>query len=248
MLDKKKIVFLGLFALTFAILSGCGGMTKTTRVVDGKKVTTYSDPETAKRMEEEEKQRAAYIEELRKAEKRKPTDPIIVALFETDVADKLKENTKERLFPQFRKEFENDPIIRLVDQKIVNKAAKQTSRQRSMSKDKPEVAADVSVFSYANIKETVGYSKKTKKTGKMIALVYTATVTSHYFSEDTCQVKETGNIFNNVEVTKKFADKIKDAIKNKIGPNIPSAAGKQEIKEKQKSQFLDLFKSLKKKE
>ena len=248
MLNKKKIVFLGLFALTFAILSGCGGMVKTTRVVDGKKVTTYSDPETAKRVEEEEKQRAAYSEELRKAEKRKPTDPIIVALFETDVAKKLKENTKERLFPQFRKEFENDPIIRLVDQKVVNKAAKQTSRQRSMSKEKPEVAADVSVFSYANVKETVGYSKKTKKTGKMIALVYTATVASHYFSEDSCQVEETGNIFNNVEVTKKFADKIKDAIKNKIGPNIPRAAAKQEIKTKQESQFLDLFKGLKKKE
>jgi len=247
MLYKRKIVFLGLFALTFAILSGCGGMVKTTRVVDGKKVTTWSDAETAKRMEEEEKQKAAYIEEIRKAEKRKPTDPIIVALFETDVADDLKKNTKGRLFTQFRKEFENDPIIRLVDQKIVNKAAKQTSRRRSMSKVKPKVAADVFVFSYANIKETVGYSKKTKKTGKMIALVYTATVTSQYFSEDTCQVKETGNIFKNVEVTKKFADKIKDAIKNKIGPNIPSAAGKQEIKEKQKSQFLDLFKALKKK-
>jgi len=247
MLYKRKSIFLGLFALTFAILSGSGGMTKTTRVLDGKKVTTYSDAETAKRMEEKEKQKAAYIEEIRKAEKRKPTDPIVVALFETDVADDLKKNTKGRLFPQFRKEFENDSIIKLVDQKIVNKAAKQTSKRRSMSKDKPEVAADVSVFSYANIKETVGYSKKTKKTDKMIALVYTATVTSHYFSEDTCQVKETGNIFNNVEVTKKFADKIKEAIKNKIGPNIPSAAAKQEIKEKQKSQFLDLFKSLKKK-
>ncbi|MFB0527833.1 MAG: hypothetical protein ACETVT_03025 [bacterium] len=247
MLDKKKILFLGLFALTLAILSGCGGMVKTTRVVDGKKVTTWADPETAKRMEEEEKQRAAYIEELRKAEKRKATDPIIVALFETDVADKLKKSTDGRLFPQFRKEFENDPIIRLVDQKIVNKAAKQASREHSMFEEKPKVAADVSVFSYANIKETVGYSKKTKKTGKMIALVYTATVSSHYFSEDTCQVKETGNILKNVEVTKKFADKIKDAIKNKIGPNIPSAAAKQEIEEKQKSQFLDLLKSLKKK-
>lgn len=250
MFYKREIVFLGLFALMFAILAGCGGMTKTTRVVGGKKVTTYSDPETAKRMEEEEKQRAAYIEELRKAEKRKPTDPIIVALFEAYVADKLKKNTKGRLFPQFRKEFENDPIIRLVDQKIVNKAAKQTkqaSRRPLTSKDKPKVAADVSVFSYANIEETVGYSKKTKKTGKMIALVYTATVTSHYLPEDTHQVKETGNIFRNVEVTKKFADKIKDVIRNKIGPNIPSAAAKQEIKEKQKSQFLDWLKSLKKK-
>ena len=248
MLDRKKIVFLGLFALTFAILSGCGGMTKTTRVVDGKKVTTWADPETAKRMEQEEKQKAAYVEELRKAEKRKPTDPIIVALFETDVAKDLKKSVDGRLFTQFRKEFENDPIIRLVDQKIVNKAAKQASRRRSMSKEKPEVAADVSVFSYANFKETLGYSKKTKKTGKMIALVYTATITSHYFSEDTCQVKETGNIFKNVEVTKKFADKIKDAIKNKIGPNIPSAAAKQEIKTEQKSEILDWFKSLKKKE
>ncbi|MCJ7646375.1 hypothetical protein MUO65_05680, partial [bacterium] len=143
MLDKGKIVFLGLFALTFAILSGCGGMTKTTRVVDGRKVTTWSDAETAKRTEEEEKQeekqKAAYIEEIKKAEKRKPTDPIIVALFETDVADKLKKSTDGRLFKQFRKEFKNDPIIRLVDQKIVNEAAKQASQQHAMSKVKPRV-------------------------------------------------------------------------------------------------------------
>jgi hypothetical protein len=254
MFNKKSMAgfVLGLFIL--AGLWGCGGMVKTTRVVNGRKVTTWTSPEEAKWMEEKEakkeKQRVVYLEEINKAEKRKSKDPIIVALFETDVAQNLKTNTKGRLFPQLRKEFEKDTIIILVDQKTVNNAAKQVKRKRHGrlgSTARPKVEADISVFTTASVKEVVGRSKSTGKLGKMAALVYTATISSHYFAEDTFTVKETGNIFNNVKVTRKFANKIKVIIKNKIGLNIPGAAYKQKRKAKQKNQFSDWMKSFKKK-
>ncbi len=254
MFAKKSMAGFCLCLFILAGLWGCGGMVKTTRVVNGKKVTTWTSPEEAKRMEEKEakkeEQRAANLKEINKAEKRKSNEPIIVALFETDVAENLKTNTKGRLFPQLRKEFEKDAIIRLVDQKIVNNAAKQTKRKRRGrlgSTARPKVAADISVFTTASVKEVVGRSKSTGKLGKMAALVYTATISSHYFADDTYTVKETGNIFNNVKVTRKFANKIKVIIKNKIGPNIPGAAYKQKRKAKQKNQFSDWMKSLKKK-
>ena len=254
MFAKKSIIGFGLCLFVLAGLWGCGGMVKTTRVVNGKKVTTWTSPEKAKQMEEKEArkeaQRAVYLEDINKAEKRKPNEPIIVALFETDVAQDLKTNTKGRLFPQLRKEFEKDAVIKLVDQKIVNNAAKQGKRKRHGrlgSSARPKVAADISVFTTASVKEVVGRSRSTGKLGKMAALVYTARISSHYFADDTYTVKETGNIFNNVKVTRKFANKIKAIIKNKIGPNIPGAAYKQKRKAKQKDQFLNWMNSLKKK-
>lgn len=252
--NKKSILVFSLCMFIFACLWGCAGMVKTTRVVNGRKVTTWTTPEKAKQMEQEEvqreEQRTAYLEDINRAEKRKPNEPIVVALFETDVAENLKANTKGRLFVQFRKEFENDAVIRLVDQKIVNNASKQVKRKRYGrlgSTKRPKVAADVSVFSTARIKEVVGRSRSTGKLGKMAALAYAATISSHYFAEDTYTVEETGNIFNNVKVTRRFTNKIKAIIKNEIGPNIPGAAYKRERRAKQKEQFSNWMNSLKKK-
>ena len=81
--------------------------------------------------------------------------------------------------------------------------------------------ADVEVVSRAYLKEVQGINRRTGKAGKMAAVVFEATIKSH-FSPDEYKVKESGNIFRNVQVTKRFADQIKRIIKEKIGPTIPA--------------------------
>jgi hypothetical protein len=249
-MEKRPLRFI-LSCLTAALLlSGCSGMVKTTRVVDGKEVTVWTDPQTAKRYEQERKQKASKVDAYRKAEKRGPNDPIIVALYETEVEAKLKQNVKGRLFEQLRKEFEGDPVIKLVDQKVVSRAAQEKAHRMSSFDNNPSssVDADVSVFTTAAAREEAGVNRATGKVGKMVALSYHAKVASDYFPEETYSVEESGNIFRNVAVTRAFAQKIKEIIKNKIGPNIPKRVAGRKFGEEgpKKVELSEFLKSMKK--
>jgi hypothetical protein len=54
--------------------------------------------------------------------------------------------------------------------------------------------------------------------------VRTAPLITSEYGDRTLQVTEEGHILTNVEVTRKFAEKIKAAIRDQIGPTIPQEA------------------------
>jgi hypothetical protein len=83
--------------------------------------------------------------------------------------------------------------------------------------------ADVYVESFAKMEDKVGISRTTKKLASAPCLVYTARVVSEY-GDRSVDVTEEGHILANVEVTRKFAEKIKVAILDEIGPGIPQDA------------------------
>ena len=234
-----------LLVLIASLLStvGCGNMVKTTHTVDGKQVTTWADPETAKRIEQEERNKAARMEAYRAAEKRSPNDPIVVALYETEVEPQLKANVQGKLFEQLRKEFENDGVIRLVEQ---NRLARDSHQVSAMGTQKPnDAGADVVVRSSARVSEELGINPKTGKPAKMIALVYQAQVFTPYSVDHQYTVTESGNLFRNIEVTRSFADKVKSVIKNRLGPEIPKRSALARSAEPVEINLDDLRNSMK---
>src|SRR5205085_4307761 len=95
-----------------------GTVTTTTTVTDkdGKIVST-DDPEARAKANAVAKERDEKHAALANALKRAPNDPIQVALFQTVVSDNLqKASTREGVFPYLRKEFDNDPVIKVLDQ------------------------------------------------------------------------------------------------------------------------------------
>jgi hypothetical protein len=66
-----------------------------------------------------------------------------------------------------------------------------------------------------------GLNRQTGKPGKMVAVVFEATITSQV-PPALYTVSESGNILQNVEVSKRFAKQVKQVIVEKIGPDIPA--------------------------
>jgi hypothetical protein len=95
----------------------------------------------------------------------------------------------------------------------------------SLNRGPEFLPADVYIESYAKLEDKVGINRTTKKLASAPFLVYKATITSEY-GNAVAEVTEDGYILNNVEVTRKFAEKIKAAIRDQIGPTIPKEAGK----------------------
>ena len=81
--------------------------------------------------------------------------------------------------------------------------------------------ADVEVASKVSMKEVVGVNRKTGKPGKMVAIVFEATITSQV-PPASYTVLESGHVLQNVEVSKRFARQVKQVILEKIGPDIPA--------------------------
>ncbi len=236
--------FVSLLAMT-AFLGCAGGQWKSTTTAGGK-TTVYGDAETIKKEQQKQEAAAARIENIRKAEKRKPTDPIVVALFKPVIADKLQKSIDQaKLFQQLRKEFEQDSIIRLVDQKVVDNAQKSSSSRFRSRKKTPQVAADVSVFTNVYPKQVAGRSRATGKVGMMAAIVFHGQINSHYLPEDKFKAEERGNIFQNVKVTKKYAAQVKKIIKTKV--TIPGEAYKKSTQDEKKAAFKNWLNSFKKK-
>lgn len=241
-----------LLALSVAAVLGCGNMVKVTRVENGRKITTWTTPEEAERMKQADQKKADMVEAYRKAEKRKPTDPITVALYEATIsADLEKAIKKDRLQEQIRQHFQNDPLIRIVDQKAVG--ASMATRSLLNPDSAPTVNADVVVTPHVMTKDQVGINRASGKVGMTKALVFKATVASTYLPEDRHEVEKMGHVLQNVQTTKEFAEAIKHAIKEKIGPNIPSKAALAKIRgggaeELDLGKVGDWLRSLRKKE
>jgi major membrane immunogen (membrane-anchored lipoprotein) len=229
---KVKTDNQGITTTTVTIKEKDGTVTTTTTVADkAGNIISTDDPEARAKAELAKKDREEKQAALASAPKRGPHDPIQVALFQTVVSEDLrKATTKDGVFPYLRKEFDNDRVIETLDQTQVDRYAKdydfRTGRARSFSSfDRgPEfLPADVYVESFAKMEQKVGISKATNKLASAPFLVYTARITSEY-GDTSLEVTEEGFILANIEVTRKFAEKIKAAVRNEIGPTIPKDA------------------------
>ena len=231
---KVKTDNKGITTTTVTTKDKDGTVTTTTTVADkdGNIIST-DDPEARAKAELATKERQEKQAALASAPKRGPSDPIQVALFQTVMSEDLRKATiKDGVFPYLRKEFDNDPVIKALDQAQVDRYAKdydfRTGRYKSFSSfDRgPEfLPADVYVESFAKIEQKVGMNRATNKLASAAFLVYTAKITSEY-GDRPLEVKEEGFILANVEVTRKFAEKIKAAVRAEIGPNIPKDAAR----------------------
>jgi major membrane immunogen (membrane-anchored lipoprotein) len=212
-----------------------GSVTTSTTVKDkdGNLVST-DDPNARAQAESEKKEKADHAAALANAPKRGVNDPIYVALFQTEMSEDLRKNVgKDGIFPWLRKEFDNDPVIKALDQGKVDRYAKthdfKTGASTQFSSfDKGEgefLPADVYVESFATIEQKVGINKATKKLAQAPFLVYTAKIYSEY-GNGPWEVKDEGFILQNEAVTKSFAEKIKAAIRDQVGPTIPKDAAK----------------------
>ncbi len=163
------------------------------------------------------------LEKIKQAPKRRANDPIYVNFRPMELDAKLSqmEKPKGAFFEQIKKEFANDPVIKLVGKDKVRLgelgAALGTLRGQSSQR---ATAADVEVAFKGYMKEVYGFAAKGKP-GSMMALVLEASITGNYLPA-TEKVEETGNIFQNVELTKRLAEKVKKAIKEQLGPTIPA--------------------------
>ena len=187
------------------------------------KLTVYdkNDKRAQQRMARQQAT-ADRSEKAKLAPKRRPNDPIYVNLKPVVLGEDLKkvERPQGAVAEQVKKEFQNDPVIRLVSQddaKKEKKKVKVTFLGRG-SQEPPKADADVTVNAYTE--EVYGLTKQGKP-GKMIAVVFKATITSR-FVPDSYTVEESGSVFQNVEVTHRFGEKVKQTIKDRIGPVIPA--------------------------
>ena len=159
--------------------------------------------------------KSAPIATLSVTTKRQPDDPIYVSLAPPVLDDKMQqvEKPKGAVAQQIRSEFASDPVIKLV-----------AGSQQTAGGGKPRAApslADVEVSSKVSIKEVYGLNSKTGKPGKMVAVVFEATITSQ-IPRATYTISETGHVLKNAEVSKRFARQVKQVIVEKIGPSIPA--------------------------
>lgn len=209
----------------FVALAGCAGMVKTTQVVDGREVTVWTNPENAERMKQENEARSREDARIRGLEKRKPGDPIVVALFETHVEDRLKKAEKESIYDHLKREFENDPVIRLVDGKAIRAAQEQARFSSSVADDarRPKVEeADVQVYTWASLREEAGIDRATGKAAMGTFFACQGEVVASCFPADRKKTEAKGHILKNPEVTKEFARRLKKIITEDLGPALPS--------------------------
>ena len=159
--------------------------------------------------------KAAMLESLGSIPKRQPQDPIYVSLAPPVLDGKMQqaERPKGAVAQQIHNEFASDPIIKLV-------AGNQARAGLKNPRATPSIA-DVEVSSKVSIKEVYGVNRQTGKPGKMVAVVFEATITSQV-PPALYTVSESGNILQNVEVSKRFAKQVKQVIVEKIGPDIPA--------------------------
>jgi hypothetical protein len=152
--------------------------------------------------------------QLSRVPQRQPNDPIYVDLAPPVLDDNMQraERSKGVVAEQIRREFIGDSIIKLTDE----------HRDRSgLLRPRMRVDAVVEVSPKVSLKEAYGVDRKTGKRGKILAIVFEATITSQV-PPATYTVSESGYVLKNVEVSKRFAKQVKQVILEKIGPNIPT--------------------------
>lgn len=149
-----------------------------------------------------------------RAQKRQPNDPIYVSLAPPVLDEKMQqaEKTKGVMAERIRNEFSADPIIKLIEPDLT---------RSGLMRPHLAATADVEVSQKVSLKEAYGIDQKTGKPSKVLAVVFEATITSQV-PPATYNVSELGYAVRNQEVSKRFANHLKQVILEKIGPNIPA--------------------------
>lgn len=114
------------------------------------------------------------------------------------------EKPKGAVAQHIRKELSSDPVIQLVP-----------------GNKKAASIIDVTVAPKVSLMEMRGVHRKTGKPGKMTAVVMEATITSQS-PPAIYTVYESGHVLQNEEVSKRFAQQIREVILEKVGPQIPA--------------------------
>jgi hypothetical protein len=180
--------------------------------------------EAQRKVEQSQLADAERVERIEAAPKRPADDPIRVLLHDLELSPDLAKAQHEEgaAARQYETEFQGDGLIRLVDPSAAHgRELTQAFRMLSGQSTQAAPVADVEVVSRAYLEEKVGINKSTKKVGTYVAVVFEATIKSNYLPAE-YTVKEEGNVFQNVQVTERFAEQIKAVIKQKIGPTIPA--------------------------
>jgi hypothetical protein len=238
-----QMIIYACFAAAFFMIAACSGGYYTANVNGGKKVyridehgaqilvyetdqngrTTVHDADDpmAKReaaaqevAERTSAKQANQLEPLNRTSKRQPSDPIYVSLAPPvlDAQMEKAERSKGAVEEQIRSELEADPVIRLIEE---------NRNQSGLLKPHAAASADVEVLPKVSLKEAYGIDRKTGKPGKMLAVVFEATITTQV-PPATYNVSESGHVLRNLEISKRFAKQVKQVILEKIGPSIPA--------------------------
>ncbi len=217
--------------------SRSGGVEKVYRYAEGgKKVLVYEvdaggklivhDPNDSrakmmqghqKRQKEVEVANAAHIEKIRKAPKRKSSDPIYLYIKPVETRLKMSDKQKKDIFNYFRKQFENDRIIKLVSKPGTSSGELRKSF-RSFRRSK-EPAADAHLLITVS-RDTV-YGLRKGKVASAEAMVFKATVTGNWIPIER-KAEDKGTLFQIPAATQRLSKRIKRVIVKDIGPTIPA--------------------------
>jgi hypothetical protein len=244
-LSSKVLIVLALFAVTACAVPGSyvnsrvNGVDKTYRYDEGgKKVLVYevdrmgnlivydpNDKQAQQRMsgrkwaEKADAAAAARMEKIKQAPKRKANDPISVNLRPIDDSQiEMTEKQKKDMYDYFRKQFENDPVIRLT-------AAQRTDRKGvrrqavSSLKDLAGQGADVDVV--IKVTSRTVYGTMNGKLASAKEMVFQASVNGKWM-QDKHQAEDAGTLFDIPKATHRLSEKVKKIIMNDIGPTIPA--------------------------
>jgi len=187
-----------------------------------------SDPKAQEVMKAQELKEQSELADLQRVElietspKRATNDPIRVVLYDIELGPNLAEaeHSEHAIYNEVAQHFKNDNVIRLVSGKSsTSRELQQMTRMMKGESTKKAPQSDVDVVSKAYLKEAYGI--RDGKAASAIYVVFEATIICNYMPIQV-SVSEEGNMFRNAEVAKKFAEKLKDAIKNEVGPTIPA--------------------------
>lgn len=162
------------------------------------------------------------IEQIKAAPKRAQGEPILVIFYDIELDPKLAEaqHSDHAIYKEVVQHFEDDDVIRLVSGG--NSTAREIQQMTKLMAGESTKAAppsDVDVVSRAYLKEV--YGLRDGKPASAMYVVFEARVACNYLPAE-FTVSEEGNLFRNGDVARRFAEKIKDVIKNDIGPTLPA--------------------------
>jgi hypothetical protein len=196
------------------------------------KTTVTGDSESMAQKDKQEALRADVQKAIAEAPKRQANDPIRVVFLHPKSGDNSIQN-QDKLQAALLDEFKNDPILR-----VFNADVPVESHTSAPSLDALRAYAgshgkggDVYVLARPGTEDVIGRNKSTGKLAQGKAFAYKAESVSAY-EPTRYHDKELGSIFDNVQITKALAAKIKITIKEKIAPGLPSPTAVAEIQKK----------------
>jgi hypothetical protein len=193
---------------------------------DTGKLTVYDPNDNqAKQMLAHEKRQqqaaladAARMDKIRQAPKRKQNDPIYLYLQPVESEIDLTDKQKSDIFEYFRKQFENDPVIRLVSRQ---KGAVGRQLLSALKGGNAQKGKDADVNVVITVSTTTVYGFVGKKVADAKALVFKARIAGNWLPAEQ-KAEETGTLFQLPDATRRLSDRIKQVIKQDIGPTIPA--------------------------